>query len=125
MIRIFALSGFAMLAFCAANPAFAQQNCGCTIRSEAEQLERNEVVIEGKIISLSKRSRLRKKYVVARVEISKAIKGTRRSYASVEALDLPGACAVPFSVDKTIKVAARLRGASYRTTICKIFPPSH
>ena len=96
-------------------------DCGCTNRSEAEQIERNDIVIEGKVISIKQMRRIRFKYNVARIEIKNAIKGTKRRYVSVQAVDRQGACAVPFKVDQTIKLSARKRGTSYRTNICKIF----
>ncbi len=96
-------------------------DCGCTNRTEAEQIDRNDVVIEGKVISLKQIRRLRFRYNVARIEIQKATKGTKRKYISVQAIDRQGACAVPFKLDQSIRLAARKRGTSYRTNICKIF----
>ncbi len=119
-----------LLALCtiimSVSPSFAAppNNCSCMPRSETDQIERNDVMIEGKVISLGQKSRLRLKYIIARIEVQKAIKGTKRKYISVMAVDRPGECAVPFKVNENIRLAARKRGASYRTNICKIFDAS-
>ena len=120
--RAFCAFAFTLCTFLAPSISIAAPtDCGCTNRTEAEQIERNDVVIEGKVISLKQIKRLRFKYNVARIEIQKATKGTKRKYISVQAIDRQGACAVPFKLDQSIKFAARKRGASYRTNICKIF----
>ncbi len=112
---------FCVFLFSSTGFAAPSSDCGCTIRSEADQVERNDIVVEGKIISIKQTRRLRFKYNVARIEIQKAVKGTKRKYISVQAIKRQGACAVAFKVDQTIRLAARKRGASYRTNICKIF----
>ncbi len=118
-----AFYAFALCAFLLPSTGFAapSSDCGCIIRSEAEQMESSDIVIEGKVISVKQIRRLRFRYSVARIEIQKAIKGTKRRYVSVQAIERQGTCAVPFKTDQTIKLSAKKRGTSYRTNICKIF----
>jgi len=102
--------------------ASAASACRCKERPEAEQIARNDLIIEGKVIEVTPTTRLGRKVLSARIEVTKAVKGTSRHFITVQAFEYVGECSVPFKPNEPIKLMARRRGNIYRTTICKIYP---
>ena len=109
----------AILTLLSAPSAFA---CSCVTRTEAEQLSRNNIIVQGSVVSVRPSTRLGRKTQVARVKVQSADGQMDRRYINVEAYEVQGQCAVMFKVNEAIRFAALKRGLVYRTNICKIFP---
>lgn len=100
----------------------AASACSCIPRSEAEQIARNNVIVQGSVVSVRHGSRLGRRTVVARIHVQTANERMSRRYINVEAYEQIGQCAVIFKPNEKIRFAAVRRGLAYRTNICKIFP---
>ena len=100
----------------------AASACSCIQRPEAEQIARNDIALQGKVIAVKRTTRLGRKIWVARVQVLSVEKGTSRQYINVEAFDYAGQCGVVFKMNEPLRFAAMKRGTRYRTNICRIFP---
>ena len=109
----------AILTLFGALPASA---CSCITRTEAEQISRNNVIVQGHVVSVKSSTRLGRKTEVARIRVQSSDGSVDRRYINVEAYEILGQCAVTFKVNEAIRFAALKRGLLYRTNICKIFP---
>lgn len=100
----------------------AASACTCVPRTEAEQVSRNNIIVQGSVVSVKQSTRLGRKILVARIKVASSTRGMARNYINVEAYEMVGQCAVVFKPNESIRFAALRRGLVYRTNICKIFP---
>lgn len=109
-----------LLALSASSVASAA--CTCINRPEQDMIARNNLVVQGSVVSVKSSTRLGRKVAVARIRVQTVEKGTNRRYINVEAYEYTGQCAVVFKLNEPIRLAAQRRGPVYRTNICKILP---
>ena len=102
--------------------SMAASACSCINRPEADLIVRNNLVVQGSVISVKSSTRLGRRVAVARIRVQSVEKGTNRRYINVEAYEYTGQCSVMFKLNETMRLAAQRRGAVYRTNICKILP---
>ena len=113
---------FGLAIFFVAVGSSAASACSCIKRPEIEQISRNNIVVQGNIVSVKTTTRMGRSVTVARMRVMTVEKGTSRRYINIEAFDYAGQCAVMFKVNEQMRLAAMKRGTLYRTNICRIFP---